>query len=93
MRKTIALAATTLVLTVGGTATAAAASAGTQAPRTAAHVSAVHAGPQVHAANGVTNTVTKKTSDKSGLWGLLGLLGLGGLAKRKEKADLDATRR
>ena len=82
MRRTLAVIAATVALTAGGGATAALAGQ----PVTAA-------GPLTVAADstapntGGTTTVTKTTSDKTGLWGLLGLLGLGGLAKRKVKAD------
>ncbi len=84
MRKTLAVIATAVALTAGGGATAALAGQ----PVTAAGHSTVAANsPNSNTNTGGTTTVTKTTSDKTGLWGLLGLLGLGGLAKRKVKAD------
>jgi hypothetical protein len=82
MRRTLAVIAATVALTAGGSATAALAGQ----PVTAAARSTVAANSPSPNTGGST-TVTKTTSDKTGLWGLLGLLGLGGLAKRKVKAD------
>ncbi len=84
MRRTLAVIAATVALTAGGGATAGLAGQ----PVTAAARSTVAANsPSPNTNTGGSTTVTKTTSDKTGLWGLLGLLGLGGLAKRKVKAD------
>ncbi|MFI2231022.1 WGxxGxxG family protein [Nocardia testacea] len=81
MRKTIAVALSSLVLTFGGVGVVAAEPL--EQPQ-----------PTVIAQNDV-DTDHEKESDKTGLWGLLGLLGLlglGGLAKRnKDTTRYDST--
>lgn len=83
MRKTVAVALSTLVITFGGAGVAAA------DPLEQ---------PQPVAQNNV-DTDHEQESDKTGLWGLLGLLGLlglGGLAKRNKdvtRYDSSATPR
>ena len=80
MRKTLAVALSSLVLTFGGASVVAA------EPLEQ---------PQPVIAQNDVNTDTEQESDKTGLWGLLGLLGLlglGGLAKRnKDTTRYDST--
>jgi len=80
MRKTLAVVATTAVLSVSGIAAAEATTTPVAAP-----------GTYVTADNGKGDVDGDESSDsgsdKTGLWGLLGLLGLAGLARRRETAD------
>ena len=82
MRKTLAVVATTAVLSCTGVVAAEATTTPVAAPVT--YVTADN-GP------GDADGDEKSDGDKTGLWGLLGLLGLAGLAKRRENADTNTS--